>query len=555
MRPPVWELVQSDGDRCGGTGCPEFKTCAYWRARLDAARAAILVVNHHLFFADLAVRRQTGDYRTAFVLPGWQRVVLDEAHDLEDAASSFFGVTLTRRGILRRLGRLRSRQNTERGTFPALCRKLMKLGEATLAAHIQGVVMPAVEGAGARVESLFSRIEEAIEPLAGVENAALRYRGEDTPWNGLFAACRETARRIKELRDGVKKVQAPLIDRADENTALAPAVLEVHAVCRRLESLEKDLEFFADADDPDQVRWIEMRRSRGAPYAVCRSAPFLVGPQLEESLWRPVPTCILTSATLSVDGGFAYLASRLGLDRLGPARFRFLTIPSPFDWKRQAVLLVPTDMQDVGTDLFREDLARWIIDAVRITRGRAFVLFTSYGMLGRAHDDVCETLEGMGLDVLRQGMAPRSLLLEEFRRSGKAVLFGTESFWQGVDVRGEALSCVIIARLPFAVPTEPLQMARMEEVKARGRDAFREFSLPQAVLKLRQGVGRLLRAVGDRGAVIVLDRRIAARSYGRTFLQSLPPMRRVLGEGADLKDALSAFFNGAANGGASRCCS
>ncbi|HAK94263.1 MAG TPA: helicase [Planctomycetes bacterium] len=543
-RAGVWEHVQSDGDRCFGVRCPEFRACAYFRARMQASRASILVVNHHLFFADLAARSESGNRTATLVLPPWQHVIFDEAHDLEDAASSFFGTTLAAHGVLRRLGKLKSAKRAGRGALPALQARLLRAGETALAAEIEGAVGPAIDGARALVGSFFDLVRDRVGARAGTggPEPSLRYRGEDDPWGEVFRACLECAASVGGLKAHIAKLRDALGDRGDDDESLRPAATELHAACRRLDALQRELEFFADARDTEQVRWVEMRTYQKRAYAVCRAAPLLVGPQLEEHLWRTTPTCVLTSATLSVDGKIAYLADRLGLSGLGGTRFAFLQVPSPFDWERQAVLLVPADIAEVGTPLFAEECTEWIVEACRITRGRAFVLFTSYGMLEQQHRAARAALEDLQLEVLAQKALPRTQLLARFKESGRGVLFGTDSFWQGVDVRGEALSCVIIARLPFEVPTEPLQVARMEDIKARGKDPFRAFALPQAVLKLRQGFGRLIRSRTDRGAVIVLDKRMATRSYGRIFMRSLPPVRAVVGDRGRLLAALAEFF-------------
>ncbi len=537
----VWEQVLADGDSCLGPRCECFSKCFYFKARFQAARSAILVVNHHLFFADLAIRRESGNYEKTFVLPGWRRVIFDEAHQLEAAASSFFGVTITQRGFLRRLGRLRSDRDPDKGQLPLLCERLMKAGETDTVADIQERLLPLIQHTRGRIRDVFSTIQQRVHSsLQNQSNdiSALRYTGADDPWELLFSLCRDLASEFKELKKNARYVYAQLEDRVSGLEKFESTLAEFQAICRRLDRMEKEMLFFADKDEEDQVRWIEMKKFREHPYVMLKSAPFLVSKDLKDALWGTVKTAVLTSATLSVDNRIEYLAERLGFDDVPENRFLFLQVPSPFDWKKQSVLYVPNDTSQVSTAGFIEELCDWIVGAVPLSGGGFFLLFTSYVMLRRVFDATRDRLEAAGIEVFQQGTTPRGRLLEMFTSSGNGVLFGTESFWQGVDVRGKALSCVVIVKLPFAVPTEPLQVARMEEVRSRGRNPFRDYSLPQAVLKLRQGAGRLIRSCTDRGIIVVFDNRILYKSYGRVFLNSLPPFEKI----SDSRDGLLLRF-------------
>jgi ATP-dependent DNA helicase DinG len=263
---------------------------------------------------------------------------------------------------------------------------------------------------------------------------------------------------------------------------------------------------------------------------------------MKAAVYDPLRTVVLTSATLSVEGSVDFLGERLGFGLVPRERFRFTEHPSPFDYARQALTLVPDDIPEPGSREYGPRVASVVLDVLLRTRGRAFILFTSYGLLRRTHEALAGRLAAEGIRALRQGELARSELLRRFRSGPPHALFGTDSFWEGVDVKGEALECVVIARLPFRVPSEPIQVARIEDLRERGRDPFGAFTVPQAVLKLKQGYGRLIRSSTDRGVVVVLDRRIVTKRYGRAFIASLPPARLVRGPTADVLRELEGFF-------------
>jgi len=542
--PDVWDHVVSDPDRCLNVRCPCFKKCFYFKARIQAVHATVLVANHHLFFADLAVRMQTGNFTGTVVLPPWRYVIFDEAHDLEDAASSFFGVALSNNGVERRFSRLwSSGKRGEKGLVVSLIGRLLEAGEAVFAVELQTQLSSALREAREACARLFQCVAQEAE-RGGTESVrSLRYRGEEDAWEAIFEQAQAAADTLREAGLHVRGICDRLEEKAEEEDKYQRVYVEAAGILGRLVRLEDALRTFADRDDKTSVRWVEVREGRGGKVVHLRAAPLSVAPLFKEALWESGGAFVLTSATLTVGGRIDFFAKRVGLDGFGSERFIFKTFPGPFRWKEQALLVVPTDLPDVTEETFPEESAQWIARATKISRGRAFVLFTSYSMLRKAYRTTFGVLSQEGLKPLCQGELPRSRLLQEFKVSGRAVLFGTDSFWQGVDVRGEALSLVIIARLPFAVPTEPLQVARMEDIEARGGDPFRELSLPQAVLKLRQGVGRLIRSRRDKGVVAILDRRIVTKWYGKLFAASLPPMRSAIGDSKELFEELENFFN------------
>jgi ATP-dependent DNA helicase DinG len=535
LEPPprgeAWDHVASQADNCLGARCPRFGECHYYDSRRRAASAQLLVVNHHLLFADLAIKQETGWERAA-ALPPFTRVILDEAHHVEAIAGDHFGAQATQRGLSRPLGRLRRKRRAGRGLLPAFLKALASCDHVErLARSVEGLLAVRDRVAG-ELEEAFAEaaaaVREALPPgERGARSAKLRLQSEEhrALLEPLAQGQQGLALLAARLTQLLEEADGALDEAGHER--VAPLLRQLKAVARRLTRGASTLRRLLDAFDPArEVRWVELTRGRrGRDRLALRSAPLEVGPLLRAALFEPARSCVLSSATLTVGGGFDYLLARLGLDALPAGRVRCEQIPSPFDYDRQALLGIPTDIPLPEEPGYPAGVARAVGALVRRSEGRAFVLFTSYGALDRAHAALERELEEAGLVPLRQGSSTREALLARFRETPGAVLFGTDSFWEGVDVPGDDLVLVVIARLPFSVPSEPLQQARAEAVEARGGSAFRELQLPRAVLKLTQGFGRLIRTSTDQGAVVVLDRRLITRWYGRAFFDSLPPVR------------------------------
>jgi ATP-dependent DNA helicase DinG len=449
------------------------------RMRQRALSADIVVVNHHLLCADLAVKESS----YGAVIPEYDTLIVDEAHLLEDVATQYFGQALS---VHR---------------FDDLCRDVER--------ELQAARLDARE-VRSEVESVRLRAEGFFRLLASEKGVRLRS-------NWMSPRTAEEAGALLTRVLGLKTAILAMSERPEPLNALALRAQEIADRAR----------FLMAADDDTHVYFVE---SRGRT-EILRATPIDVSGLLRELLFDQVRSVVLTSATLAVDGGFAYLCSRLGL-----APTRELTLASPFDFGRQAVLYVPRDVPEPQSPAFVRAAAREVRELLDISRGRAFVLFTSYANLNA----VAEQLAGdVPYPLLMQGEAPKPVLLEMFRRTGNAVLLATSSFWQGVDVVGEQLSCVIIDKLPFASPADPVVGARIDRLRHRGGNPFAEYQVPGAVLTLKQGLGRLIRSAADRGILAVLDSRLLTRGYGRRFLESLPPARLV-----HELDEVRAFFAG-----------
>ena len=491
---PLWKEISAEADTCLGTECPRYGDCFVTLMRQRAAESDVVIVNHHLLCADASVRKSAyGE-----VIPSCATLVVDEAHQLEDVATQYFGVAFSNYRVddlLRDAHRLLATSSFEPNQAETLARALTRV---SMHAHgfftglSLGRVQNPAEGRARYTADAFG--EHASDALALIRSL-----------EGLEATLALIASGIGDQGAGTSK-------NAFDPPSLIPDPEMIATLQRRSGELRNDLRFLMRADDPDYVFYVEVRGKGGFSL---RASPIDVSRIVRESLFDRYRSIVLTSATLAVDGSFAYVKGRLGLKDADEIR-----VPSEFDFRTQALLYLPRRMPPPKSPSFVEAVARETIALVTHSQGRAFVLFTSYRVLHAVRPFIEMAVP---YPVLVQGTAPRSALIDEFRSAGNAILLATSSFWQGVDVVGDALSCVVIDKLPFASPGDPVTSARIDAITARGGDAFSDYQVPLAILSLQQGLGRLIRHRAARGVLAVLDPRLRTMGYGRRFLASLPP--------------------------------
>lgn len=476
-----WNRINARSDICIGQKCPDYEPCfiTLMRARADAAE--IVIVNHHLFFADLNVRgNQFGK-----VIPDYTAVIFDEAHLIEDIAADYFGFQVSNFRIdelVKDANQLPISDAIAATAIGKTCAKIAGLSEQFWVRFNQA------RGAEGRFPLL---ADEFSERASGGDT-------HPTPLGEAYTALDDALARL-----------------VSETDVFSEKIPEAESVVRRIRQTRFDLDFIVKQADRNFVYWLE-RRGRGI---YLQASPVDVSQLLNEKLFDKVDTCVLTSATLSTNGSFNFIRDRLGLSK---AKTDTLVAPSSFDYEKQALLYLPKSMPDPRAPEFSQMAAAEIVKILQMTEGRAFILCTSLSSMAALFELVSSRI---GYPCFLQGTMSKTGLLDKFRATPNAVLFATSSFWQGVDVRGEQLSCVIIDKLPFAVPTDPLVAARSKFIDENGGKSFFDYSVPQAIISLKQGIGRLIRSREDRGLIAILDPRLRTKPYGRDFLQSLPRMR------------------------------
>lgn len=527
----LWGQVCSEADTCLGLRCSHREGCFVIRARREAAGAQVLVANHHLLFSDLSIRMQGVGLDATAVLPPFSRIVLDEAHNTEPNATSYFSESLTRFSVSRQAGRLLTRR---RGRSRGL---LVRLERAKEPGAVFQRAAEDVEALRQYAEVLNSQVLAYLDGRSSVRLAG-------SPDEELDRLVLKPVFELQRLVLGLVETVEQILHLFSEDDAESDPVFETRSVLRRLQAFAAFCEQFRSYDGrADSIVWIERGRSaRGEPYARLVITPLEIAPILREALFEPYKTVVCTSATLAIRDSFGFFRTRVGLTSDEDREVLTGIFTSPFLYKERVLLGVPTTAPTPERPDYQEFVSRFVSELLAVSEGKGLVLFTSYDMLTKTYTAVKPALEQLGITVFRQGDDDRSRLLVRFREDTASVLFATASFWEGVDTPGESLQVVVICRLPFRVPTEPIIQARVEAVQRRGGNAFAELSLPEAVMRLKQGFGRLMRRGSDRGVVVILDPRVVRKSYGRIFLESLPQTLRSVKEPEEVLRDVESFL-------------
>lgn len=563
----TWDRVCAENDTCTKSHCPFFQECHFFKARREAAEAQILIVNHHLLFADLATRAESENYHDPSILPAYTKVILDEAHHIEDIATEYFAQRVNQLDLLRIVGRLAADKGSKSHG------KLFQLKEK-IVGYFQSKTMPVevsnilgvlnIDLPGTRADLLkqitdgFDKFYNFIQ-VAKISTNQEEQAGDNkmrvlpmhythTYWIGelkarigeLVKCIHKYAQMIGSLEKSIKAINQDLLNEQTKGIRF-----EIEALSSRLFDASLVLqEFVEKAPPPNKVRWIEAQLLKSFINVHITDAELDIAKALVNYLFSKFDTVILCSATLATNKQFDYTRKRLGLiqEYIKDKKVTENIYDSPFNYKLQAMLVVPTDIPSPLESSFLQAATEKIWDAVHASQGNAFVLFTSYSMLKTCYQTLLPRFQEHRYPLFKQGDDNRQTLLNKFKDIDKSVLFGTDSFWEGVDVAGDALRCVIIVKLPFKVPTEPIIQARNEAIIAKGGDPFMDYSLPNAIVKFKQGFGRLIRNKNDRGCIICLDTRLLTKRYGQQFLNSLPPCHQAFIPGENLREHMRDFY-------------
>lgn len=565
----VWELVGAEHDTCNNRKCDHYKDCYYFKARKQAQEAQILVANHHLLCSDLLKKEDENIREENCIMPFYSRVILDEAHNLENVATDFFADQISLLEVFKMLhklstdkpgealGKLMVLQRAIEGCYQKEPPQEITFILKRLMTDIPGLrwdvwnqTQVAFEGFAQFARMMQDRtgiVQEDLQP-GEIKHRLREFHQTHPDWQeNILPKAKKLAEQMQQYLTAIvhmeKDLKAVNNDRLHE--MIKSILFDISALTDKLSGYHAILQNFLHPEFPkEKVRWIEVQHlQRGANISLI-DADLDVSKALVKFLFSQFNTIILCSATLTANQDFKFIRQRLGLvpEKLKRRALSESVFDSPFDFKRQALFAIPTDMPLPSHPQFLPEAVEHIWKILQISRGNAFVLFTSYSMLNECYGKLNERLKSQGFHPLKQGETNRGAMLSRFKSVDRSVLFGTESFWEGVDVVGEALRCVILVKLPFKVPSEPIIQARSEAIIARGGDPFFEYALPHAIVKFKQGFGRLIRNKRDRGCVVCLDSRLLNKGYGRLFLQSLPDCQQLFKNSEELYPAMSDFY-------------
>jgi ATP-dependent DNA helicase DinG len=554
-KPNIWDKVSAESDSCIRNKCPHYADCFFFKKRREVSAAQLLIVNHHLFFSDLAIKAATNDSESG-ILPAYNRVIFDEAHNIVDAATSHFSMTVSKFGLIRTLRRLKSRgkKGEIKGLVNFAASTANKISKNDKNGELINTLFKIEEVVSPRIDIIETSINESFEMIYDIASANTREDrndGNDFSFRVLehiqqsddWLKAEEIfeSLRIKLLKiQGEIKFLIEILGQNEEMPQIIKLLIEFRSVYSKMEYYLEGINSFFKQKDDQNVKWVEVSIRKGNVFISLGISPIDISNQLKQELYNNTKTVVMTSATLAVENSFEFQKSQLGLEN--NPRTRQKKVLSPFNYKKQVVLGMPVNIPEHHSSNYIEVVSKILQEVIEISGGRALILFTSYNTLNSVTNAINEGLLESGIEVLKQGTLPRDKLLDKFRNSMNAVLLATDSFWEGVDIIGDALKLVVIMRLPFKVPTDPIIEARADYLEKMEINSFLNYSVPMAVIKFKQGFGRLIRSKNDRGAVLVLDKRISTKSYGKYFINSLPECNKIYGNYQDMLNKLKEFI-------------
>lgn len=551
----VWDKISAESDSCIRAKCPHYSRCFFFKQRREVASSQLIVVNHHLFFSDLAIKTATQNSQLG-VLPSYRRVVFDEAHNVVDVATSHFSSSVSKYGLMRVIRRLKNsnRKGEVKGLIYYRASASKKLSEKQGDADLYSALSKAQEELSAGVDQVEVLINESFDLLEGFSaftddpegqsdnGLNIRIKKDMTArqeWTAAKSKFNDLKNYTRGLTDKLRQLIS-LIEKSEDEESSLKILVEFRSVVSKLEYYAGVMdEFFSEGDDL-KVKWVDIKkRNKTLLYSIGIS-PINVSDYLREDMYKNLDSAVLTSATLTIDKSFEFSREQLGLQEMDKVNeFR---VESPFNYKEQAMLCVPTDVPGGQNGKnYEQKIVPYLKKLLLLTNGNALILFTSYQMLNEVHSAVKKELPE-GISLLVQGMEPRNKLTDKFKRTKNSVLFATDSFWEGIDVPGDSLRLLVIMKLPFKVPTEPIFEAKSEYLKSQGMNSFQEYSIPLAVIKFKQGFGRLIRSRKEKGVAVVFDKRVVTKYYGKYFINSLPDCNVVRGNFKDLLGKIEKFL-------------
>ena len=524
----IWEKVNSEVDMCKGVKCPHYSKCHFFKARKNVADATLLIVNHHMFFADLAIRNQTGFYTNYSILPNYDIVVFDESHNIEDTARNYFTFETSKISFGRLMGNIYNRRVVNSSNGGAIIRLMTYLNES-LSSEEYEKVDELKEDAIAELNVFYDKGIDIFDKLIYLFSENNDNREIKIKIDKQKMRSNKAFRKVMEINSQFKESYGNLVIRINKflNTVSnynledkEGFLFEFSRYYERLKQYYKKFEFILEGKEEGYVYWANVTTIR--PNVKLYATPFDISDELNDNLFTKMDRMVFTSATLAVDNKFDYYKKSIGLMKENRRKIDERIVKSPFDYEKQMKVYIPEDALDPTNIEFLRDLEEFIEGVIKNTKGHCFLLFTSYSALNFLYNQLKSHFSEKEYTLIKQNDFPRHEMIEIFKNSKNPILFGTDSFWEGVDVQGEQLQSVIITKLPFKVPNDPVTEAIIENIRKNGQNPFNDYQVPQAVIKFKQGVGRLIRSKTDSGNIIILDNRIIKKMYGKKFLSALP---------------------------------